>query len=792
MFTLKKRNVYLLITSVIVIYLIFYIAIFLVSEQSNMHHISVIGGLFILSVASLLLSRQEQNTLLFSGAIMMIVLTLSEFLMIMFQIVETDINEIPAIDIVFQVIASIALVLLITGFYKTYKNLRKLKQITSASYDLTQAFYLEYIPKSNTIHLEFSNAFCKEYHIEQPILDVDPTIFDTYIHPEDKEFMICFNKADEVMPTLHSKIRFMFPGMEVYAYMAVKGSYIVDDRYVCLGFDESTLANTSNALASKVTEFQNLEFESRKIIDNTKELISKIALDGTIIYTSKAFEKVYPTKTGTLVGCNMFELNETYGHDNHSWFYEAIEKHTSTQISKLQIEGEEVWISWVNDVLLDPLGNVEFIISVGHDITELKNLNKHLEYQATHNELTGLLNYQGLLDAISKLEHLVEAHTFFIDLRQFSQIVDYYGVANGESVIKNVANSLKRFDDGKNLLCRFTGDQFVVVLVNPYEDEVEDAISFLNQTIIELHMIESSQIQIKKNIGYAIYPSDGDDILKLISLSSLAMKDAALKDSPKINRYDASMSKQLEQNIKFSIKLREAITNDVVDVHFQEVINVKKNEVAFVEALARWTDAEDGYIRPDIFIQAAMNSNLVHMLERYLVKKAIDKFTKLKKIKRYEHTKLTINISPSSFIQEEYVIFIEEVLKLKKVRFEDIVIEISEKTFIHNIDECKRMIDKYKQIGVGIAIDDFGREYSSLSILDEIEYDIIKIDGSFIQNIHNPKNYAIVQMIVHIARLTNRSVIAESVETKEEVDVLTQLNCQYQQGYYFHKPEKLV
>lgn len=782
----------MLITSVIVIYLIFYIAIFLIGEQSNMHHISVIGGLFILSLASLLLSRQEQNTLLFSGALLMIALTLSEFLMIVFQVIETDITEIPTIDIIFQVIASCALVLIITGFYKTYKNLRKLKQITSASYDLTQAFYLEYIPKTNTIHLEFSNAFCKAYGIKAPILNVDPTTFDFYIHPEDKEFMICFHKVEEVVPSLHSKIRFMFPGMGMYAYMAVKGSYIIDDRYVCLGFDETTLVNTSTALASKVSEFQNLEFESRKIIDNTKELIAKIALDGTIIYTSKAFERVYPTKSKTLVGYNLFELNESYGHTDHSWFYETIEKHTSTQISKLQIGGEEVWISWVNDVLLNPLGNVEYIISVGHDITELQNLNKHLEYQATHNELTGLLNYQGLINAISKLENLVEVHTFFIDLRQFSQIVDYYGVANGENVIKNVANSLKRFDNGKNLLCRFTGDQFVVLLINPYEDEVEDAISYLNQMIIELHVIESSQIQIKKNIGYAIYPIDGDDVLKLISLSSLAMKDAALKDSSKIIRYDSSMSKQLEQNIKFSIKLREAITNDIVDVHFQEVINVKTSEVAFVEALARWTDSEEGYIRPDIFIQAAIHSNLVHMLERYLVKKAIDKFAKLKQLKRYQNTRLTINISPSSFIQEEYVIFIEEVLKLKKVDVKDVVIEISEKTFIHNIDECKRMINKYKKIGVGIAIDDFGREYSSLSILDEIEYDIIKIDGSFIQNIQNPKNFAIVQMIVHIAHLANRFVIAESVETKEEVDVLTQLNCKYQQGYYFHKPEKLV
>jgi len=187
-----------------------------------------------------------------------------------------------------------------------------------------------------------------------------------------------------------------------------------------------------------------------------------------------------------------------------------------------------------------------------------------------------------------------------------------------------------------------------------------------------------------------------------------------------------------------------------------------------------------------------VESNLIDYLEDYLVATAIKKFKLIKEQPKYQRSILALNLSPSVLLRDGFSSFIDNCLESNGLSSEDICIEITENTFVHNIDLCNYFIQMYKEKGFRIAIDDFGREYSSLAILDNIDYDIIKIDGTFIHNLNSDKNLAIIKMIIEIAQMAHKTIIAEGVETSRESQQMRDLQCYLQQGFFFHKPEKLV
>ena len=224
----------------------------------------------------------------------------------------------------------------------------------------------------------------------------------------------------------------------------------------------------------------------------------------------------------------------------------------------------------------------------------------------------------------------------------------------------------------------------------------------------------------------------------------------------------------------------------------QFIVNANDQKQVFVESLARWHDEVLGFVAPDEFFEVARKSNLIELLEKHLVKKSLTYFKALKEDQQYQNLKLTLNLTPEMFLKNGFAKMLDGFVKKRALNHKDIVIEVSENTFVHNLNVCNQMIQAYKAYGFMIAIDDFGSQYSSLAVLETLAYDIIKIDGSFINNLENQKNLEIVKMISQIGRLSNKIVIAERVETLEASKTLLDIDIIYQQGYYFHKPQKLI
>ena len=260
------------------------------------------------------------------------------------------------------------------------------------------------------------------------------------------------------------------------------------------------------------------------------------------------------------------------------------------------------------------------------------------------------------------------------------------------------------------------------------------------------HEIQGIHVLLKNHIGFAILGEDADNLKELITCASLTQSEAASSEHNIIVRYLPSMKKALERNINLANKIDLAIENNAIDIAFQKVIDSRDNSVLFIEALTRWTDAELGYVPPDTMFSYAFKSNLIDALDDYLLDRTLKIYTELGAPYR-----LSINISASAFLRPCFGNLIKEKAAQYQIDRSKIILEISENTFIKNIDQTIKMIKGFKDDGFSIAIDDFGSQYSSLGILDLFRYDFLKLDGIFANRLESENIKQVVRGLAIIA-----------------------------------------
>ena len=790
-FKFRKRIILVLFITLICVYLSFYLFMFIRQKVFPHHNLFIQTVLFSIVFSVRIVAHQNRNILLKIACYFLLLFSFLEILNEIIFLIRGEFVFGNTFDFIFHIGESLALILFTVSVYFELNLRQKQEHIRMASFFLNEAIYCEYHLKRKKVYLEFSSKLLKKYGLNQQTLELTLAELISYVHPEDRPLIESFEEYVDQGSEVESKCRIKLPGVDSYICFVIKGSFATDERWGCLGFDVSDLEKVNKSLQTKIKELNSLEVESKKIIENTKVLVLKIDLDGTIIFATQSFIDLY-SQEKKIIGSNVFRLYEKYGEYNHNWFQEAIKNHTSSGHGRILSKRRLLWISWTNDVLLDKQGKVEYVICVGNDTSDLVKLNMDLEYRRNHNTLTGLLNNQGFYEAVRALKQVSHAVCFFIDITNFSMVNNYYGNQIGDALMKEVAAELNYFARKGHLVSRYFGEKFAILLVNPSQAEVNLIINKLQKSILSIHDIDDKIVQVKKSIGYAVYPEDTQDLESLVTLASLATRDAAMNEHNIIVKYLPQMSQNLDENIKMATRLYNSIQRGDIEIHFQKIFNSKNNAVTFIEALARWNDLERGNIRPDIFIKVAKESNLIDILDEYLIRRALAKYALLKRLGEYKQTKLSINFAPSTFLRDGFVEILEQLVADFDLENPDICIEVSENTFVHNLETCNYYIQEYKKRGFLIAIDDFGSQYSSLSILENIDYDIIKIDGSFINNIDSPKNKAIIKMVIEIAQMFKKEIIAESVETEMVSLELQNLECFLQQGYYYHKPERLI
>lgn len=556
-----------------------------------------------------------------------------------------------------------------------------------------------------------------------------------------------------------------------------------------LGFKQS---KSENSYTYPKTIFGN--YDKYKFNYHVEEIIFMLDREGRILFANKTTMKEFKITSFNLQNKTIFDIYHYFGNYDTTWFDKLKKEGSINSILKIQEMDNKKWFFLSYYCNLDSRGNIETIVANGRDVSFLVNSEIVKEFYSETDILTGLFNEYGMVDYIKKSKNINTGIAFCIEVMNLIEIANYYGYEIKNQLLNEVVKDLKKFLANKCLVARYTDSRFVIICTNCdiSEESISKYLETLGTFINKSYKIGNLNLQIDKKIGYAVYPKDTRNYEELISLSSIALKNAIHNNLFEINRFNNQMREDLRYNVEIANKLKIALDEGKIQVFFQKAINCKTKEVFVIEELSRWKDSEFGYIPPTVFFKIAKESNLLNRLEKYMVEKTLEAFIIIRKEDEFKKSKVTINITPTTLLDTHFFEYFNNKVDQLGLNPGDIYIEISESTFVNNIDLCLKHIDMYKSCGYMIALDDFGTEYSSLSILEGVDFDMIKIDAHFVQNIDKFSNQEIIKMIRTITSKTSKEIVAEGVETIEQSKALMDLGCQIQQGYYYHKPENLL
>lgn len=433
-----------------------------------------------------------------------------------------------------------------------------------------------------------------------------------------------------------------------------------------------------------------------------------------------------------------------------------------------------------------------------YTIKTLKNTQSELNQLAYYDPLTGLANrvlYLKYLEDAIKInarQGNVGA-LFFLDIDNFKRINDSLGHKCGDEVLSEVANILRRSVRETDSVSRLSGDEFSVLL-NVIDSETsavriaENILTALTKPI----SYDSEQIFITVSIGIALFPKDSHDSTSLMKYADLAMYQSKSVGKNCFRFYNESLNKQAKDNLAIENRLRKAIENNEFELHYQPQYCLQSLSVIAVEALIRWNDPKHGLISPSVFIPIAETTGLIEPIGEWVIKQAASDLQALQALGGNEIV-IALNVSARQLKNTNFYDTLLQQLKERKLEAANFAIEITESVLMEDLAHNHKQLKKLQEIGVGISIDDFGTGYSSFGYLNKLPNDTLKIDRSFIKNIDTkPKEMEIVSAMVTLAHNLNLIVVAEGVETYQQLELLSGIKCDVIQGFYYSKPKPLA
>ncbi|MEW6766000.1 MAG: PAS domain S-box protein [Pseudomonadota bacterium] len=443
-------------------------------------------------------------------------------------------------------------------------------------------------------------------------------------------------------------------------------------------------------------------------------------------------------------------------------------------------------------------GAVKHYIGIFSDITLLKQHEQHLRHIAHHDTLTGLPNRMLLLDRMTQAiaharrnGHMLAI--LFIDLDGFKPINDNHGHAMGDRVLVEIAGRMLETIRAGDTVARLGGDEFVVLLGGLTDTrESEFAASRLLEAINKPIALEGQRLNLSASIGISMFPSDDNvpEILLRYADQAMYFAKAAGRNQYLFHESDAREKTRADSQLVHD--LRRALERNEISVHYQPIVDLASGQVVKAEALARWTHPERGPISPAIFIPIAESAGLIHSIgDRVFTQAARLAREWNKKVGPREGgpLRISINRSPRQFFSRDGAYGWVHHLIDQGISGEMLALEITEGLLLDDRPDVLKQLNQLRAMGMSISLDDFGTGYSALSYLKKFAIDVLKIDRSFIRDIaHDPSDRAIVESIILMAKRLGIKLIAEGVETREQVELLAAVGCDMVQGYYFARP----
>ncbi|HEX8949777.1 MAG TPA: EAL domain-containing protein, partial [Dissulfurispiraceae bacterium] len=442
----------------------------------------------------------------------------------------------------------------------------------------------------------------------------------------------------------------------------------------------------------------------------------------------------------------------------------------------------------------DEHGNVVQVVHVARDITERKRLEEEIRHMAYHDTLTGLPNKRLFKDIVNV--ELAQASRnrkklafMFLDLDRFKEINDTLGHEAGDHLLKEVAARLRKTIRASDTLARIGGDEFNMILSDiAQEEDVTVIVRKILSSFQEPFTVDGHELYITTSIGVSIYPDDSGDVEVLLRYADIAMYHAKEHGRNNYQFYSPSINFRSFERIRLENMLRRAVEHGELEMHYQPQVDIKTRRVVCAEALVRWRHPELGLLKPDHFIPLAEGMGFITAIDEWVLR------TVGAQIRSWLDMGLppvcvSVNLSAKEFLNPALTERISRALAETALPPELLNIEITESVAMGNIEHTVARLNELTRMGIRILIDDFGTGYSSLNYLKRLPVQKLKIDKSFVQDIATDSDdRAIIRAVAAMAHNMNISVLAEGVETEEQLSFLRSARCDEAQGYLFSEP----
>lgn len=457
-------------------------------------------------------------------------------------------------------------------------------------------------------------------------------------------------------------------------------------------------------------------------------------------------------------------------------------------------DGSVVWIEPRRVPVFDAAGKVIAIEGIAHDITDARGYQYQLEHQATHDMLTNLANRNLLNDRLQQaIAHAQRNNQLvavgYIDLDNFKFINDSLGHSAGDRLLVEMTGRLKQCVRDGDTLARMAGDEFVIVLT---EAGSTSRVMSLMQRIVECVAapcaLNGHTLQTTCSLGLSIYPSDGEDAETLLRHADIAMHRVKESGGNDVQFFIQEMNARVEDKLALESALRHALGRQEFMLHYQPQVDLKSGAVTALEALIRWRHPALGTILPARFIPLAEETGLIIPIGEWVLLTACAQ-AKAWHDAGLSSVAISVNLSARQFRQRGLAKRVAETLAETGLTAKYLELELTESLVMVDIDEAIDTLRELRAMGVSVAIDDFGTGHSSLTYLKRFPLDRLKIDRSFVQDLTVDAGSAgIARTVVSLAHVLNLKVVAEGVETAEQLAFLRQTGCDEIQGYHFSQP----
>ncbi|MEE3718476.1 EAL domain-containing protein [Tumidithrix elongata RA019] len=549
--------------------------------------------------------------------------------------------------------------------------------------------------------------------------------------------------------------------------------------------DDATIAISENELAVFNDELAVINDEVMSRLASIPELnpnpIIEIDLEGDITYLNPAAMQQFPNI-------------DTLG-SQHPTLQGLLSRATSLQNGNQDFFVREVEINErVIEQFVHFIQCSDLIRIYVADITERKRSQEIIEYQASHDSLTGLPNRQYMNEflnlALAQAERTAEQiAVIFFDLDRFKLINDSLGHSTGDMLLKAVCDRLVHYLPKDDLLARWGGDEFILVLRHVTSPEQALKVAQKVTKILEPPFIcDGHELHISTSMGISLYPFDGKDVDTLMKNADVAMYRAKGNGRNNCQLYKSVMHENTFKRLSMENRLCKAIENDELLVYYQPQVNLELGKVVGVEALMRWQHHTLGLLPPSQFIPLAEETGLIVSIGYWLLRQVCAQ-SHAWQLAGLPPLRLGVNLSLRQFRQKDFIEKLSQILEETGFDPHFLDLELTESIVMEDIEESVTRLRRLRDMGISLSIDDFGTGYSSLSYLKSLPINVLKIDQSFVRDItENLYDQAIAISIITLAHKLKLNVIAEGIETKEQMELLRSFGCHEMQGYLFNRP----